>query len=49
LAEEREIMMMNTKDMNEIQLEWWKEATTEITARRRAAREEATGAADVTT
>jgi hypothetical protein len=48
LAEEREIMMMNTKDMNEIQLEWWKETTAEITARRRAAREEATGAADVT-
>nr|XP_051196586.1 protein FAR1-RELATED SEQUENCE 5-like [Lolium perenne] len=48
LAEEREIMMMNMKDMNEIHLEWWKETTAEITARRRAAREEATGAADVT-
>nr|XP_051212904.1 glutathione S-transferase T3-like [Lolium perenne] len=48
LAEEREIMMTNTKNMNEIQLEWWKETTAEIMARRRAAREEATGAADVT-
>jgi hypothetical protein len=48
LAEEREIMMMNTKEMNEVQLEWWKETSVEITARRRAAREEATGAVDVT-
>jgi hypothetical protein len=48
LAEEREIMMMNTKDMNEQQLEWWKEASAEITARRRLAREEATGGGSVT-
>jgi hypothetical protein len=47
LAEEREIMMMNTKDMNE-QLEWWKEASAEIMARRRLAREEATGGGSVT-
>jgi hypothetical protein len=43
-----EIMMMNTKDMNEQQLKWWKEASTEITARRRLARQEATGGGDVT-
>ncbi|XP_051189832.1 uncharacterized protein [Lolium perenne] len=48
LAEEREIMMMNTKDMNEQQLEWWKEASAEITARRRLAHEEATGGGSVT-
>jgi hypothetical protein len=47
LAEEREIMMMNTKEMNEVHMEWWKEASTEITARRRAARQQATAAADV--
>jgi hypothetical protein len=39
--------MMNTKEMNEVQLEWWKEASAEITARRRAARQQATAAADV--
>ena len=48
LAEEREILMMNTKEMNEVQLEWWKETSAEIMARRRAARQEATAAADVT-
>nr|XP_051197049.1 uncharacterized protein LOC127310409 [Lolium perenne] len=48
LAEEREIMMMNTKDMNEQQLEWWKEASAEITERRRLAREEVTGGGSVT-
>jgi hypothetical protein len=41
-------MMMNTKEMNELQLEWWKEASAEITARRRLARQEATGGGDVT-
>jgi hypothetical protein len=39
LAEEREIMMMKTKDMNEQQLEWWKEASAEIMERRRLAHE----------
>jgi hypothetical protein len=47
LAEEREILMMNTKEMNEVQLEWWKETSVEITARRRAAHQEATTVADV--
>jgi hypothetical protein len=47
LAEERKIMMMNTKEMNEVQLEWWKEGSAEITARRRLARQEATGGDDV--
>nr|XP_051214232.1 glutathione S-transferase T3-like [Lolium perenne] len=48
LAEEREITMMNTKHMNEQQLEWWKEASAEITARRILAREEAIGGGSVT-
>jgi hypothetical protein len=47
-GDEMEIMMMNTKDMNEQQLKWWKEASTEITARRRLARQEATGGGSVT-
>jgi hypothetical protein len=34
------------EDMNEVQLEWWKETSAEITARRRAARQEATAATD---
>ena len=48
LAEEREIMMMSTKDMNEQQMEWWKEATAEIMERRRLAREGASGGASAT-
>jgi hypothetical protein len=48
LAEEREIMMMNTKNMNEQQLKWWKEASVEITARQRLAHQDATGGGDVT-
>jgi hypothetical protein len=48
LAEEVEIMMMNTKDMNEQQLKWWKEASAEIIDRRRLAREEASGGGSVT-
>jgi hypothetical protein len=43
LAEEREIMMMNTQDMNEQQMDWWKEASAEIMKRRRLAREGASG------
>ena len=43
LAEERELMMMSTKDMNEAQLAWWKEATAEITERRRVARAKVSG------
>jgi hypothetical protein len=49
LAEEKELMMMSTKDMNEVQYEWWKEGTTEIMERRRQARQEASGAALATT
>ena len=48
LAEEREIMMMSTKDMNEQQMEWWKEATAEIMERQRLAREGASGGASAT-
>ena len=48
LAEERGIMMMSTKDMNEQQLEWWKDATAEIMERRRLAREEAKGGSSTT-
>jgi hypothetical protein len=35
LAEEKEIMMMNTMNINDLQLEWWKETTTKIMERRR--------------
>jgi hypothetical protein len=45
LAEEREIMMMSTKDMNEQQMEWLKEATAEIMERQRLAHEGASGGA----
>jgi aminoglycoside N3'-acetyltransferase len=48
LAEEREIMMMSTKDMNEQQMKWWKEATSEIMERRRLACEGASGGASPT-
>jgi hypothetical protein len=48
LAEEREIMMMSTKDMNEHQLEWWKDSTVEIMKRRRLARQVAWGGASAT-
>lgn len=49
LAQEREIMMMSTKDMNEAQMGWWKEATAEIMERRRLARDEgASGGASAT-
>ncbi|KAK1606621.1 hypothetical protein QYE76_030294 [Lolium multiflorum] len=48
LAEEREIMMMNTKDMNEQQMEWCKEASVEIMERRRLSHEEASGGGSVT-
>jgi hypothetical protein len=41
-------MMMNTKEMNEVQLEWWMEVSAEITARRRLSRQEATAGGDVT-
>ena len=37
LAEEREIMMMSTENMTELQLEWWKDACAEIMERRRQA------------
>jgi hypothetical protein len=47
LAEEKEIMMMNTKDMNDLQLEWWKETTAEIMERRRLLRQSGTGGASV--
>jgi hypothetical protein len=43
-----EIMMMSTKDMNKQQLEWWKDATTEIMERIRLAREGANGGASAT-
>ena len=48
LAEEREIMMMSTKDMNEQQMEWWNKATAKIMERRRLAREGASGGASAT-
>jgi hypothetical protein len=47
LAEEKEMMMMNTKDMNEVQLEWWKETTAEIMQRRRLLRQSGTGGASI--
>jgi hypothetical protein len=47
LAEEKEIMMMTTKDMNDLQLEWWKETTVKIMQRRRLLRQSATGGASV--
>jgi hypothetical protein len=34
LAEEREIMMMRTDDMDEDQLAWWKETKADIMARK---------------
>jgi hypothetical protein len=48
LAEEREIMIMTTRDMNEQQMERWKEASAEIMERRRLAREGASGGGSVT-
>jgi hypothetical protein len=45
LAEEKEIMMMNMKDMNDLQLEWWKETTAEIMGRRRLFHQSGTGGA----
>jgi hypothetical protein len=47
LAEQKEIMMMNTKDMNDLQLEWWKDTTAEIMQRRRILRQSGTGGASV--
>jgi hypothetical protein len=47
LAKEKEIMMMNTKDMNDLQLEWWKETTVEIMQRRRLLRQSGTEGASV--
>jgi hypothetical protein len=47
LAEEKEIMMINTKDMNNVQLEWWKETTTEIMQRRRLLHQSGTGGASI--
>jgi hypothetical protein len=47
LTEEKEIMMMNTKDMNDLQLEWWKETTAEIMQRRMLLRQSATEGASV--
>jgi hypothetical protein len=48
LAEERDIMMMNTKDMNEQKMEWWKETSAEIMERRRLAHEGASVGASAT-
>jgi hypothetical protein len=48
LAEEMKIMMMNIKNMNEQQMEWWKDASAEFMERRRLARERASGSASVT-
>jgi uncharacterized membrane protein len=48
LAEEREIMMMSTKDMNEHQFECWKDATMKIMERRSLARQVASGGASAT-
>jgi hypothetical protein len=42
LAEEKEIMMINTTDMNDLQLEWWKETTAEIIERRGLLRQSGT-------
>jgi hypothetical protein len=39
LAEEREIMMMRTDDMDEDQLAWWKETKADIMARKMLARQ----------
>ncbi|CAM0943308.1 unnamed protein product [Alopecurus aequalis] len=39
LAEEKEIMMMNTKDMDDDQLLWWNETKAEIMARKLQARQ----------
>ena len=39
LAEEKEIMMMSTKDMNDDQLAWWNETKAEILARKRLMRQ----------
>ena len=39
LAEEREIMMMRTDDMDEDQLVWWKETKADIMARKMLARQ----------
>ncbi|CAM0882498.1 unnamed protein product [Alopecurus aequalis] len=39
LAEEKEIMMMNTKDMDDNQLLWWNETKAEIMARKLQARQ----------
>jgi hypothetical protein len=41
-------MMMNTHNMNEQQMEWWKDVSAEIMERRRLAREGASGGASVT-
>ena len=35
MAEEKEHMMMSTKDMDEDQLTWWKETNAEIMERKR--------------
>ena len=39
LAEEKEIMMMPTKDMDEDQLAWWKETKEDIMTRKRLLRQ----------
>ncbi|KAK1642219.1 hypothetical protein QYE76_060024 [Lolium multiflorum] len=39
LAEESEIMMMRTEDMDEDQLAWWKETKADIMARKMLARQ----------
>jgi hypothetical protein len=39
LAEEREIMMMRTEDIDEDQLAWWKETKADIMARKMLARQ----------
>ena len=39
LAEEKEIMMMNTEDMDEDQLVWWKETKADIMTRKLQARQ----------
>jgi hypothetical protein len=39
LAEEREIMMMRTDDMDEDQLAWWKETKADNMARKMLARQ----------
>ena len=39
LAEEKEIMMMSSKDMDEYQLAWWKETKADIMERKRLLRQ----------